>query len=156
MIFRKLWRWARRRHRGKSAAWVKRRYFTRPDDSHWCFRGTVRDQEGGHHTVLLVRASATVIQRHVKVRGTANPYDPAWELYFEERLANQMTNTLTGHGTARYLWLELHGKCLVCGQPLTLTEGWHVHHLRWSAHGGDDSIDNLVLLHSNCHRQVHS
>lgn len=156
LIFRKLWRWARRRHRGKSAAWVKRRYFTRADDSHWRFRGTVRDQEGGHHTVFLVRAGATAIQRHVKVRGTANPYDPAWELYFEERLANQMAGTLTGYGTARYLWLEQEGKCLVCGQALTLTEGWQVHHLRWRAHGGDDTIDNLVLLHPNCHRQVHS
>jgi hypothetical protein len=24
------------------------------------------------------------------------------------------------------------------------------------SHGGDDSIDNLVLLHPNCNRQVHS
>jgi RNA-directed DNA polymerase len=156
VIFRKLWRWARRRHRNKSAAWVKRRYFTRPGDSRWRFRGTVRDDEGDFHTVFLVRASTTAIQRHVKVRGTANPYDPAWELYFEERLANQMASTLTGRGTARYLWLEQNGKCLICGQALTLTEGWHVQHLRWRAHGGDDSVANLVLLHPNCHRQAHS
>jgi RNA-directed DNA polymerase len=41
-------------------------------------------------------------------------------------------------------------------QPLTLAEGWHVHHLRWRSHGGSDLIENLVLLHPNCHRQVHS
>lgn len=156
VILRKLWRWARRRHRGKSAAWVKRHYFTRTDDGRWRFRGTVRDDEGLPHTVFLFRAGATAIHRHVKVRGTANPYDPAWELYFEERLANQMASILTGRGTARYLWLEQDGKCLVCGQALTLVEGWHVHHLRWHAHGGDDTVDNLVLLHPNCHRQVHS
>ena len=67
-----------------------------------------------------------------------------------------MASTLTGRGTARYLWLEQDGKCLVCGQPLTLEEGWHVHHLLWRAHGGADQLDNLVLLHPNCHRQVHS
>ena len=64
--------------------------------------------------------------------------------------------TSTGRGTARYLWLEQDGKCRVCGQPLRLEEGWHVHHLLWRTHGGTDEIDNLVLLHPNCHRQVHS
>ena len=96
------------------------------------------------------------IRRHVKIRSDANPYDPAWELYFEARLAQQMAQTLVGRGTARYLWLEQDGKCLVCGQALTLEEGWHVHHLRWRCYGGDDTLDNLVLLHANCHRQVHS
>ena len=63
---------------------------------------------------------------------------------------------LPGRGTARYLWLEQEGKCRVCDQALTLEEGWHVHHLLWRVHGGTDAIDNLVLLHPNCHRQVHS
>jgi RNA-directed DNA polymerase len=156
VIFRKLWRWARRRHRHKSGAWVKAHYFTRPGESRWRFRGTVRDQEGGVHTVFLVRAGATTIRRHVKIKGDANPYNPAWELYFEERLATQMSNTLTGCGTARYLWLEQAGRCLVCGHSLTLEEGWHIHHLLWRILGGSDLIDNLVLLHPNCHRQVHS
>jgi RNA-directed DNA polymerase len=67
-----------------------------------------------------------------------------------------MSGTLTGRGTAHYLWLEQEGKCPVCAEPLTLEDGWHVHHLLWRTHGGSDAIDNLVLLHPNCHRQVHS
>jgi RNA-directed DNA polymerase len=156
LIFRKLWRWARRRHRGKSARWVKTKYFTRPGDTRWRFRGTVRDHDGCLDTVLLYHARSLTIRRHVKIRGTANPYDPAWELYFEERLATQMASSLTGRGTARYLWIAQGGRCLVCGRPLTLEDGWHVHHLLWRSHGGTDEIDNLVLLHPNCHRQVHS
>ena len=92
----------------------------------------------------------------MKITGDANPYDPAWELYFEERLRAQMSNTLTGQGTARYLRFTQDGKCLVCHAPLTLEEGWHIHHLLWRSHGGSDTLDNLVLLHPNCHRQVHS
>jgi RNA-directed DNA polymerase len=155
-IFRRLWRWARRRHHSKSAHWVKQKYFTEPGRPEWRFRGVVTDPDGGRKAVYLVRAAATKIVRHVKVRGNANPYDPAWELYFEERLARQMANTLTGRGTARYLWLEQDGKCPICGQALTLEDGWQVHHLRWRSLGGSDRIDNLVLLHPNCHRQVHS
>jgi RNA-directed DNA polymerase len=155
VIFRKLWRWARRRHRHKSGAWIKAHYFA-PGDSRWRFRGKVWDEDGGVRTVFLVRARSTTIRRHVKVKGNANPYDPTWELYFEERLATQMSNTLAGRARARYLWLEQNGKCLVCHHPLTLEEGWHVHHLLWRILGGEDLIDNLVLLHPNCHRQVHS
>jgi RNA-directed DNA polymerase len=155
VILKKLWRWARRRHRGKSAAWVRAKYFARPGDGCWTFRGTVTDPDGGKHPVVLFAARSVPIRRHVKVRRDANPYDPAWELYFEERFAAQMASTLTGRGTTRYLWLEQDGQCLVCGQPLTLEEGWHVHHLLWRTHGGDEMVDNLVLLHPNCHRQVH-
>ena len=67
-----------------------------------------------------------------------------------------MANTLSGRGRAKWLWLEQDGKCLVCGQPLTLEAGWHMHHLLWRSHGGGHDVDNLVLLHPNCHRQVHS
>jgi RNA-directed DNA polymerase len=156
VIVRKLWRWARRRHRRKSMTWVKAKYFHRPSDGSWTFCGHVPDKEGGQHTVFLFRARSLDIRRHVKVRGEANPYDPSWELYFEERLTAQMASTLTGRGKARYLWLEQDGKCLVCGQPLTLEADWQRHHLLWRSHGGTDEVDNLVLLHPNCHRQVHS
>jgi RNA-directed DNA polymerase len=156
LILNKLWRWARRRHRHKSAAWVKAKYFAHPGGSGERFRGTVAGQAGGRRPVWLAQAGATRIRRHVKVRGEANPYEPAWELYFEERLAAQMASTLAGRGTTRYLWLEQRGRCLVCGQPLTPEAGWHMHHLLWRSHGGDHDVDNLVLLHPNCHRQPYS
>jgi RNA-directed DNA polymerase len=155
VIVGKLWRWARRRHRQKSAAWVKAQSFLGRGDGRSGFRGTVTDAKGVRRTVWLARAGATPIRRHVKVRGAANPYDPSWELYFEERLTAQMASTLTGRGTARYLWFEQGGHCRVCAQPLRLAEGWHIHHLLWRSHGGTDLIENLVLLHPNCHRQVH-
>jgi hypothetical protein len=91
--------------RRRSAGWVKAKYFSRPGDGAWAFRGTVTDEDGGKHPVVLFRAGSLDIRRHVKVRGEANPYDPAWELYFEERWTAQMANTLKGRGTTRYLWL---------------------------------------------------
>ena len=96
------------------------------------------------------------VERHVKIQGAANPYDPAWESYFEEGLAFQMAATLTGQRTTRILWNDQAGKCLRCGEPLTPETGWQHHHVTWRVHGGSDSIDNLVLLHPNCHRHVHS
>jgi len=39
----------------------------------------VVDDEGKPHNVRLLLASSTPIQRHTKVKGEANPYDPVYE-----------------------------------------------------------------------------
>ena len=104
----------------------------------------------------LGEAAKVPIQRPVKIRGDANPYDPAWELYFDERFTRHMQSTLDGRGTIGYLWKDQSGRCPVCSQPLTEASGWHLHHRQWRVHGGDDGVENLRLLHANCHRQIHS
>ena len=127
-----------------------------PGESRWRFRGTLTNEEGKVYRVFLKSARSTAIRRHVKIKGEANPYDPSWELYFEERLSAKMCNTLTGSATARYLRCSQEGLCAHCHEPLTPEEGWHIHHLVWRSHGGPDTFANRVLLHPNCHRQVHS
>jgi RNA-directed DNA polymerase len=109
-IFWKLWQWTRRRHRGKSARWRKRKYFQASGERHWHFRGMLCNATGKKTTLFLVQARRTRIRRHVKIQGEAHPYDPAWELYFEERLAQHMASTLTGQRTACYLWARQLGK----------------------------------------------
>ena len=59
-------------------------------------------------------------------------------------------------GQIWYLWQEQQGRCPVCGQLLREEEPWHMHHRVRRSHGGDDGLDNLELLHANCHRQLHS
>jgi RNA-directed DNA polymerase len=155
-IFRRLWRWACQRHRGKRATWVKRKYFVQRGDRRWVFHGAVPDRDGKPIPIYLVQASRIRIRRHIKIRGAANPYDPCWELYFEERLQAKMTDPETGHWQARLLWKVQEGKCAICNQKITLESGWQVHHNDWRVYGGSNLLDNLVLLHPHCHRQVHA
>ena len=35
----------------------------------------------------LFRMTSLSIRRHVKIQGTANPYDPDWAVYFKRRYA---------------------------------------------------------------------
>src|SRR5882762_9193030 len=84
-IFPCLWQWARRRHRNKNLRWLKEKYFERHGSKNWSFVGEKYDNQGQPHKVRLLLASDTPIQRHVKVKCEANPYDPAFETYFEER-----------------------------------------------------------------------
>jgi RNA-directed DNA polymerase len=155
-IFEALWRWAKRRHPNKGARWVRNRYFCQVGSRAWSFFGEVKGVEGATRSVLLLQASKTPIQRHTKIKENANPYDPVWELYFEERLGVKMHQTLRGRRKLSFLWKEQKGLCPMCGQKITKLTGWHNHHIVWRVHGGEDKTENRVLLHPNCHRQLHS
>jgi RNA-directed DNA polymerase len=96
------------------------------------------------------------IRYRIKIKGAANPYDPAWEVYFEERLGVQMAEHLQGRRALLRLWKEQNGLCPVCRQKITKLTGWHNHHIVWRTEGGSDTSENRVLLHPTCHRQVHS
>jgi len=84
-LFSSLWKWARRRHPNKSPRWFKPKYFDRRGNRDWSFFGETCDDEGRPTKVRLYYAMSTPIKRHVKVKGEANPYDPTYETYFEER-----------------------------------------------------------------------
>jgi RNA-directed DNA polymerase len=155
-IVRLLWRWCRRRHGKKSRRWIKEKYFKRFGDRDWVFTGTRRDRQGRTYPICLLQAAQVRIERHAQIHGEANPYDPGWEDYFEERLFRKMQSTLAGRERIRYLWGRQQGRCGVCGQFLTEEEQWHLHHRVRRTRGGDDGLDNLELLHANCHRQRHS
>jgi RNA-directed DNA polymerase len=154
-IFQLLWRWARRRHPNKRAAWVKKKYFCIYQGRRWVFRGLGTTKEGERYEVHLKRASEVRTQRHTIIRHEANPYEPCWESYYEARLQEKLSLTLAGSSTHRLLWEDQQGKCPVCGQQLCENEEWQIHHIHWRVYGGGDDLTNLQLVHENCHRQIH-
>jgi len=156
VIFKALWQWAKRRHPNKSRRWIKNKYFTTRGNDHWVFHGTKKDKDGKPLILHLLNAASVSIKRHVKIRVEANPYVPEWETYFERRLDVQMEANLKGYKKLLRLWLEQNGLCPVCQQKITKITGWHSHHIIWRVNGGKDDNSNRVLLHPNCHRQVHS
>jgi RNA-directed DNA polymerase len=155
-IFQKLWWWARRRHPRKSATWVKQKYFTTQATRNWVFTGEVKEEDGSTKLVHLRRATDANIQRHTLIQAAANPFDPAWETYFEKRLDVKMERNLTGKRQLLSLWREQNGTCPLFNQRITKITGWHSHRLIWRSKGGIDQAGNRVLLHPTCHMQLHS
>ncbi|MCG8340989.1 MAG: HNH endonuclease, partial [Cytophagales bacterium] len=41
-------------------------------------------------------------------------------------------------------------------QRITKKMPWDLHHLQPKKEGGSDNPSNLLMLHPNCHRQVHN
>ncbi len=79
-----LWRWIKRRHPNKSATWRKQKHFHRGAGC-WNFSVPIRLANGESKVLTLYRMASTTIQRHIKVRGKANPYDEQYTDYFEKR-----------------------------------------------------------------------
>jgi RNA-directed DNA polymerase len=156
-IYWKLRRWCRKRHSRKSWKWFRKKYFQRVGNRAWVFTGVIRDSKGNRWPIRLMQAAGVKVLRWRKIRSEANPYEPGWELYLEERATWKLGHTLSGRCRLDWLWKGQAGKCVVCGQTLQEEEQpWHIHHRVWRSRGGQDRCDNLELLHANCHRQVHA
>jgi RNA-directed DNA polymerase len=84
-IFNNLWKWAKRRHLNKKVRWIRSRYFRTIGNRQWCFFTTNKTEGGGTDVIDLFYMSTVKIVRHIKIRGTANPYDSQWREYFSNR-----------------------------------------------------------------------
>src|ERR1700731_1646138 len=155
IIFCRIRQWARRRHPKKSSDWLKKRYFGQRRGRDWSFFSETRDDEGQPGKLWLHRASGTPIKRHIKVKGEANPYDPASETYFEKREADHMQDTFRGTRILRFLWNEQRGLCPICSTQITRNTGWRAHYCVPRVLGGSKGAENRVLLHPECHDRAH-
>lgn len=155
--YKALWQWACRRHPGKGKKWVKERYFHTQGTRSWVFgvKTGMWLTDGTPEIRARLLHTDFKIERHVKIRSEVNPFDPKWEPYLEKRLGAKMERSLSGRRKLLYIWNRQSGKCPICKEPITQITGWHLHHLIRRADGGRDTTDNLVMLHENCHHQVH-
>ena len=155
-VYRTLWQWAKRRHPTKGKRWIKDRYFLNQENRNWVFASEITAPDGRRKRISLVSASDTKIQRHVKIRGGANPFDPKQETYFEDRLGQTMKDNLGGKVKLLRLWWNQDKRCPICKEKIAKDSGWQVHHILPKSEGGKDNLSNLVMVHPNCHRQIHS
>lgn len=110
-----LWQWAKRRHPNKGAKWIRKKYFITLGMRNWVFGS--KDKDG--NVVTLVKASDTAIVRHVKIKGDANPFDPEWNAYFEDRIGRQLGLKAGNRKKLVHLWLQQKGNCQSCGEVIT-------------------------------------
>ncbi|VVO80795.1 MULTISPECIES: group II intron reverse transcriptase/maturase [Pseudomonas] len=156
LLFHALWRWAKRRHPNKSLQWIGKKYFRIQGSRSWVFATTMLEENGTKKEVALYSLASTPIERHRKVSGEYNPFDPSMEEMGEKLRTAQMLKKLKYRKQILSLYQSQKGLCLMCKQPITKETGWHDHHIIHRTHGGRDTLDNRVLLHPICHQQLHS
>lgn len=157
LIWRALWNWARFRHPNKGHRWVLRRYFHPVGSRNLVFGIALSEAEAenmGRARTNLVNASELPIRRHRKIESQANPYDPDWSEYFEERLRSKMLLTRKGGKRVLSLWLDQDGICPICQQSLNLDEWWYSRQAGFCDIGDRAGYVDLVLVHKSCSLQV--
>ena len=151
-VWKMLWKWCRRRHKNRRFRWVKAKYFKTVGKRNWVFSGEWEESK----ILRLFSCNDVVIKRHTKIKAEANPYDLAFEEYFEQRLERAWRDSMQGKRKVLMLWLRQQQCCVICRHKITKETGWNIHHIVERVKGGSDELENLVLLHPNCHRQLHS
>ncbi len=101
--------------------------------------------------VKLFKAADVRIRRHVKIRGGANPYKTGDREYFMKRDARNMREKSDARKTR--IWNSQKGTCPICKEPVNGEREWHIHHV--DGNHDNNKMNNLIILHTNCHRLVH-
>jgi len=152
------WNWSRRRHPNKNCKWIKNKYYTTIGNRDWVFQSPPPKgkKEGKSKGLTLEDPTIVPIRRHPRIHAEANPFDPSWEIYFEKRASLMMMDSLSRQKKVLSVWRSQKKICPVCKQGFSKEVGWHMHHILEKSKGGTDKVSNLVMVHPNCHRQIHS
>ena len=133
--------WAKRKHPTRGKQWIQRRYWQTIGNNHWVF--ATRTPEG----MKKIRTHGmTHIQRFVKVKGTASPYDGNL-LYWYKRLRK---HPLMDSEKAKLLSIQ-KGMCPRCGLYFKEGDLLETDHAIPTALGGKDDITNKWVYHRHCH-----
>jgi RNA-directed DNA polymerase len=148
-MFKRCVRYVKHTHRNKGWRWCQYKYWgvlnpNRKD--RWVFG----NKSSGSY---LLKLCWTPIVRHVLVKGTASPDDPALRGYWIRRQWHKIQNL-----PPRLISLAhtQRGRCAYCQASLFNGEALHQHHLQPKGEGGKDERSNLQLVHLYCHQQIHS
>lgn len=154
-IWKANFKWARLRHSNKSKSWVFDRYFKSIESRNGKFSCIVDNTDGTSKQVVLLDASSVEIQRHCKIQGKVNPFDPAFNAYFEERISIKVRKSKVWRERLSVLWKRQQGLCVSCAERITSVTNWSLHYLVSQRDGGTDAISNICILHPECLRDGH-
>ena len=149
-VWSMLWQWAVRRHPNKGNKWIKDKYFKSRGTRNWVFTAKEECKDGKQKELVLFRESDTPIQRHVKIKSVANPYDLKWAQYFELRWGKKMLNTSKGRRKLYRIWLKQDRLCPDCKQPIKRNPPWGVRMIVKKVDGGTNAASNFQMHHLYC------
>ena len=145
-VWRRLYRWAKRRHPDKTGRWITDRYFPHQPGESWRFtdpttgKQIIRVQEARQTPTLHQGQGRRQPIRPRTGRRTSSTATDRWRCgrlrRFVLKSCNQQTRALPG-----------------CRQVIQVEEEVELHHR--DGNHQNNRLANLVLLHPTCHRQVH-
>ena len=128
VLYLQLRRWAKRRHPHKGGHWIANKYWHVQEGQGWQFRS---------QQAKLWNHGQAHVQKHIKVKGAASPYDGDL-LYWSQRLKNHpMCNGVKG-----VLLRKQQGKCRWCELLFQDTDVIEIDHITPKSEGGGEELSN--------------
>lgn len=137
-----LWKWAKKRHPKMSKLKLKDKYWHKVGKNNWVFG----IKTGKNISMKLQLHSKIPIKRHVKVKGSASPFDGNL-IYWANRTGNSI---LIPPNKARLI-KEQNGRCGICGNYFLPDDIIERDHIIPKALGGKKLRNNVHAVHRHCH-----
>lgn len=153
LVFKQVWSYLKRKHRGVPLRKLASRFFTRVGNDRWVFNA--EDPQMGN--VISLFRIARVAVKYSRIQTSKNPFFPENEsMWFEKvKVTKGDKGPITLSKRKQELFGIQGGICIHCDQRLDpAIEILEVHHKVMKSQGGLDTLDNLVLLHRTCHLQI--
>lgn len=125
-IWKAIWSWSKRRHPKKSAKWIINRYFQRRGLRNYCFSGLEKQLDGSNKRYWLLHMSDVAIERHIKIKQHANPFDKEQDSYFVQRKTNKMKQNKRSQRSVDRVIACQNGKCPLCKKSLNIFQNWQI------------------------------
>jgi RNA-directed DNA polymerase len=151
-------RFIRRTHPNKSWSWLIKRYFKTLVKERRRKNGKVTTSLNNwtfYDRIYLNMFRTVSLENFVSVQFGKNLLNPFDKGYFLQR----KNERLVKRGKfLKVLFMRQNGLCPFCGSELSSDwdEPVHVHHIIPRSVGGPEVLSNLVLLHEECHHNLHS
>ncbi len=146
-MFRRQLCYVRRMHPNKPAKWTAPRYWGRLNlgrNDNWVF--------GNKKTGLfMLKFRWFNIERHILVKGTASPDDPALKKYWDNREKRKAKNVPPKRQDVAK---KQNFVCPVCGESLFNDEKLVLHQVKQMGLDGKSTCKYQRLLHETCYNQV--
>jgi len=151
-LWHKLWRWAKRRHPKKGKKWIMRKYFTTTGRK-WVFKDEIGNKK------IRMTASIPIVRFVIIKKGMRiHANDKETSKYWQKRVYTNALNQVYSIKMERLIKKQ-KGICPCCGEPITRDDiagnKVHAHHMLPRSKGGSEKLNNLRLLHQDCHVLVH-
>lgn len=154
LIWHKLWKWARRRSKKNGAKWTREKYYVKRPN-----RKSLHFSKNGI-TIQRLCDIPLPKMRYPKVKNGYRLYNIHDRDYWIKRENEKAKQSIYANKGRYFLLKRQKGVCDYCNTPISAYDiqekRSHVHHIIPKAKGGKDSYSNLRLLHTECHREIHS
>lgn len=153
-IWKRIWRWCKRRHPNKSKRWIYRKYHTFREK----VKGIFHSKKTGKR---LVQIAKIPIVRYKKIKSGMRVHagDKETIEYWKRR---EYENALSQIYSIKVenLYKKQKGICPCCEKPIIkeqiASKEVDKHHMIPRSEGGLEKLNNLRLLHQSCHKSIHS